>query len=196
MKTIWKFIKTTVIGGLLFLVPVVVLIVILIQAYGLMLKVAQPLEELIPIDEIGGVAIANIIVILLILLICFIAGLLATGGLFKRIQHNLEHKLLLKIPGYGFIKGITNSMKKGQEASEHFLPVLIHFEEFEQIGFEIERAKSGKVVVYLPGSPNPWSGVIIYLDAERVESIDISVPDAISHMEQLGMGSDKIFKKA
>ncbi len=54
MKTIWRFIKTTVTGGLLFLVPVVVLIVVLMQAFGLMLQVAEPLEDLFPIDNNWG----------------------------------------------------------------------------------------------------------------------------------------------
>ncbi len=37
------FIKTTVIGGLVFLVPVVVLVIVLAKAAGLMMMVAEPM---------------------------------------------------------------------------------------------------------------------------------------------------------
>ncbi len=195
MKTIGKFIKATIIGGLIFLVPLVALIIILTKAFEIMLKVAQPLNDMIPMDKIGSVAIADIIVIMLILLICFIAGLLASRDFFKKIRHDAEQKILLKIPGYAFVKGITNSMKSSEEASEHFLPVLVRFDDCEQLGYEIERVVSGKVVVYLPGSPNPWSGVTIYMDADRIKSIDISVPESLTIIKQLGFQSSRLFDK-
>ena len=194
MKTIWNFIKTTVIGGLLFLVPVVVLIVVLIQAFGLMLQVAEPIGELIPIESIGGVALANIIVVLLILIICFIAGLFATKRVFTNFQEYIESKILLKIPGYGLVKGITNSMKMSEEASKNFLPVLVRLADFEQLGFERERAGDKKAVVSLPGSPNPWSGTVVMTDVAQINRLDISVPDALAYMERLGIGSADLVK--
>ena len=43
------------------LVPVVVITMILSQALELMMKVAQPLAAWFPVDTIGGVALANIL---------------------------------------------------------------------------------------------------------------------------------------
>ena len=194
MKTIWNFIKTTVIGGLLFLVPIVILIVVLTQAFGMMLQVAEPIGDLFQIESIGGVALANIIVVLLILVICFIAGLFATKRVFTRFQDYIESKILLKIPGYGLVKGITNSLKMSEEASKNFLPVLVRLADFEQLGFEIERAGDRKAVVYLPGSPNPWSGTVVMTDVGNINRLDISVPDALAYMERLGIGSADLMK--
>ena len=56
-----QFFKTTIIGGLLFLVPVGVLIIVLAKVVDLMLLVAEPLADLIPLDSVAGVALANII---------------------------------------------------------------------------------------------------------------------------------------
>ena len=44
----------------MFLVPVVVLVIILAKAAGLMMMVAEPMAAWLPIDAIGGVALANI----------------------------------------------------------------------------------------------------------------------------------------
>ena len=79
------FFKTTVIGGLVFLVPVVVLLVVLAKAAGLMMMVAEPMAEWLPIDAIGGVALANVIAVLAVVLICFIAGLVARAAILRAI---------------------------------------------------------------------------------------------------------------
>ena len=56
-----NFIKTTTIGGIVFMVPIIIIIVILGKAFELMLKVAQPIDKLIPIESIGGIAFANLL---------------------------------------------------------------------------------------------------------------------------------------
>ena len=76
-----KFITTTVIGGLLFLVPVVFLVFILSKAFGFMKVVAEPMADFIPIDSVGGVALANLIAFLAVILVCFLAGLVARNAL-------------------------------------------------------------------------------------------------------------------
>ncbi len=62
-----KFIFTTVIGGLLFLVPVVFLGIVLTKAAGFMMVIAQPLAAWVPVDSIGGVALANLIAIVAVM---------------------------------------------------------------------------------------------------------------------------------
>ena len=56
-----QFFKTTIIGGLIFLVPIIIVVAILGKAYELMIMVAKPLSAWIPLDAIGGVALANIL---------------------------------------------------------------------------------------------------------------------------------------
>ena len=77
------FIKTTVIGGLLFLVPLVVLILILTEAAELMMMVAGPMADWVPIDSVGGMALANLIAAAVLVLVCFIAGLVARAAFLR-----------------------------------------------------------------------------------------------------------------
>jgi len=46
-----KFLKTTVIGGVLFLVPIVVLTIVRAKAYGFMMAVAEPMAEFVPLEK-------------------------------------------------------------------------------------------------------------------------------------------------
>jgi uncharacterized membrane protein len=75
------FICTTVIGGFIFLVPVVVLAVVVVKAMDFMMVVAQPMAGWLPIDTISGVALANVLAILALIVVCFLAGLLARQAL-------------------------------------------------------------------------------------------------------------------
>ena len=191
MKGFFQLIKTTIIGGLIFLVPIIIMVAILGKAFELMILVAKPLSAWIPLDSIGGVALANILAVLAILLCCLIAGFVAKGNAAKSLLNSVESKLLVAIPGYSFVKGMTDSLKSSEEAAKSFVPVVAQFDDNAQIGFEIERTERGNVVVFLPGSPDPWSGSVVYVNADRVERLDMTVPDAINNIRHLGRGSAK-----
>ncbi|HUU74449.1 MAG TPA: DUF502 domain-containing protein [Burkholderiales bacterium] len=183
-----KFVKTTVLGGVVFLVPVVILVAILGKAYQIMMLVAQPMSDWIPIDAVGGIALANILALLAIVLSCFLIGLLARSDAAKKAYRTLDERMSA-IPGYAFVKEITQSMHLGSSDAGSFTPVIARFDDSAQISFEIERTSNGQVVVYLPGAPNPWSGTIVYLDESRVRKLDMSLSEAIRSIQTLGRGS-------
>jgi uncharacterized membrane protein len=116
----FQFLTTTVIGGIIFLVPIIVCIVILGKAFEIMRKLAVPLARALPIDSVAGLVIANMIAIVAIVIICFVAGLLAKTALASRLVTWLESNLLSRIPVYTFIKGMTDSVA-GLEDSENAL---------------------------------------------------------------------------
>ncbi len=185
-----NFIKTTILGGVVFLVPVAILAVVLGKAYQIMMLVAQPMSAWIPIDAVGGIALANLIALAAIVLSCFLVGLLARGERAKSIYRALDSRMA-SIPGYVFVKAMTEDIHRGAESAGSFTPVIARFDDNAQISFEIERTPEGQVVVYLPGAPNPWSGSVVLLDQERVQKLDVLAPDVIRSIRSLGRGSAK-----
>ena len=183
-----NFIKTTTIGGIVFMVPIIIIIVILGKAFELMLKVARPIDKLIPIESIGGIAFANLLALLAVLVICFVAGVAARSPLAKKFYRAIDNGLLA-IPGYAFVKAHTDSMKLGQAEAKSMQPVMVRFDDNSQIGFEIERLDNGQVVIYLPGAPDPWSGRVVYFHTDRVKKLELSVSEAINNVSRLGRGS-------
>ena len=182
-----NFIKTTIIGGLVFMVPVVIFLAIAGKAFRTIRTVAAPLKAHIPTGQIGGIAFINLLVLLAIVLICFIAGLIARSAGAKRMLRSLE-ATMLAIPGYAFIKGVTDSISHTEEAAKSFLPVLVRFDDNAQIAFEVERT-GDNVVVYIPGAPNPWSGSVAYFNAGRVKRLEITVSQAVRSIQKIGRGS-------
>ena len=183
-----NFIKTTIIGGLIFLVPVAIVAVVIGKAYSIMLIVAEPIDQLIPIEQVGGIAFVNLLALVAIILVCFIAGIIAKSALAKKAYRSLDN-LLMVVPGYALVKGLTDSFSSGEEAAKTLIPSLVKFDECTQICFEVERSPEGTVVVYMPGAPDPWSGGVATVSSERVERLDMSLTEATKMIRQLGRGT-------
>ncbi|GGZ69800.1 DUF502 domain-containing protein [Algibacter mikhailovii] len=189
-----KYLRNTVIAGVLFLIPIIVLVIIGAKFYEFLVLLATPMDKLIPLDSIGGIAVANILVVLLLLVICFLAGILSTGKIMKKTQKGIENKILVKLPGYPILKGFMDSMSTTKKASENFIPVLVAFDDSEQLCFEIEETTNNKVVVYVPGAPNPWSGAVLYMDKSRVKRLKVNISEAIENIQGLGLGTENLIK--
>ena len=169
------------------MVPIVIIVAIVGKAFRIMRTVAAPLKTYIPTGSIGGIAVVNLLLLLMIVLLCFIAGLIARSAVAKRIYRSLD-ATLQAIPGYAFIKGYTDSMSNTEEAAKSLLPVLVRFDDNTQIAFEVERT-GDNVVVYLPGAPNPWSGSVAYFNAGRVKRLDMTLSQAVRSIQRIGRGS-------
>jgi uncharacterized membrane protein len=188
------FFKTTIIGGLLFLVPVGVLIIVLAKVVDLMLLVAEPMADLVPVDTIAGVALANVITAVILILICFVAGLIAQRTIIRTTVEGIEDKFLSKLPGYVLIKGMLSGL---QEDDTHTLyPVLVTFNSAGRIGLEIERLGDGRVVVMTPSSPNPWSGMVHIMEADRVQRLDLPMTAYMENVERFGQGTGELLQTA
>jgi uncharacterized membrane protein len=184
-----KFIKTTAIGGLIFLIPIVVLTVILKKAYNIMLLVAVPLDRLIPIETIGGVALSNILAVLCIFVACFLAGLFAKSKPGKAIFNWIDAKLLLFFPGYSYLKSLTSPFTDERDEAKTLKPIIANLDDQSQLAFEVEQADDGTVVVYVPGAPDSRSGNVVYLTPDRVEPLDITFGEVTKSLRQFGRGS-------
>lgn len=186
------FIRTTIVGGLMFLLPLVVVALIIGKAFQISMLVAEPLGALIPVDRVGGVALANILAALVIFVLCYLAGLVARRSSIKEKVARIEGLLIATIPGYAFAKTMVSGVVKAEDEVGKMTPVLVSLDDYKQIAFEVERTPGGYVVVFLPGAPNPWSGSVVYVSEDRVEPLDMLPQDAIKNIRVLGRGSAKI----
>lgn len=185
-----RFIKTTVLGGIFFIVPVVIFIAIIGKALAITNKIAKPLAEQLVVDSIGDVAVVHLIALVILVFVCFVAGLAAKTSIARKLVQSLETNVLDKIPAYELLKAKTQSALTPEE-TEGLRPVITRFDDSWQLALEIERFADGKVVVFLPGSPDPWSGSVCVVTADRVTSLDATVKTATKLMKRLGRGSTK-----
>ena len=188
-----QFLKTTVFGGIVFLVPVVIFAIIIGKAFRFMRKFTAPIAELLPFGPVVDAIVVNLLGITFVVLICFLGGLAAKSALVASLVDKLEANFLSKIPIYSLIKGTVSSTLKVEDA-EAMKPVLAHLDDCSQIGFEIERVKGGKVAVFLPGAPDPKSGSVCYFTENRITSLDASLLSTMRVLKGFGKGSNSELK--
>ncbi len=185
-----RFAFTTIVGGLLFLVPVVFLVFILGKAFDFMKVVAEPMADFIPIDTVGGVALANLIALAAIIVVSFLAGLVARNALASNLVKNLESKVLMKIPGYMLIKSIKGGYE--DSAGHQLKPVSLSLGTAERIGFEVQKLDDGRSMVFIPSVPNTWSGITQILPPDQVSYLDTSITSVMEHIEKFGHGVEEL----
>jgi len=184
-----QFLKTTVFGGIVFLVPLVILTILIGKALAFSRKIAKPLADVLPFGPFGDIVVVNLAGFAFLILICFLGGLAAKSATVASWVASMEENFLSKIPVYSVIKG-TVSTSLDAEGAEAMKPVLAHLDDCSQIGFEVERVRGGKVAVFLPGAPDPRSGSVCYFTEDRVTALDTSLFATRRVLKGFGKGSD------
>ena len=193
MKGLVDFVKTTMIGGLLFLVPALILVLVIKSAFELIAKVLLPIEKFLPLKSFGGVAVAHLLSILIILVICFSAGIAARTRLGGRISGAFEKAIARKIPGFGLIKSMTGEVANIQAQSD-ICVALARIEEAWMLSFILEKLEDGLLVVFVPSAPTPAAGSVYYLTEDRVKRLDVPVSTAMQVIMRLGLGSRELLR--
>lgn len=188
MKKFRKMIQTTFIGGFIFLIPLVVIVAVVGKAISIMQLVAVPLGEMIPVDSVAGVGIVPILTAVILVVPCLLAGMAARSSWGRKVYKKLDDTLLQVIPAYAWVKGMTSSISD-EDAKDVLKPVLIRFDDQSQLGFEVDRAVDGSVAVFLPGAPDPRSGAVSYVAADRVQPVDVGVHAITKICKNLGRNS-------
>jgi uncharacterized membrane protein len=190
-----KFLKTTLVGGVMFLIPVALVLVVLKHAMGFAGKVAQPIAAQFPQAEFAGIAIASLIAALILLAIAFGAGLLARTPAGRRITRWFEESLLGGLPQYRMVKSMAEGLTQ-IESGEGMQPVLVRGDEGWQLAYWLEDLPGGWVAVFVPAAPTPMSGNVLYVAAHRVQELQIGMPAAMKLVKSVGLGSAEALRDA
>ena len=185
-----KFLKTTLVGGVVFLIPVVIFVVLMGKALGIAHGLVDPLAKHLPIESVGGLRMARILAVVLVVVVCFAAGLAARTSLARKLVIALEGTVLSRVPGYELVKSFSLGLL-GVEEQQMFPPVLVRFDEAWQMGFQVEVLDGGMATVFVPDAPNPQSGSIFFVTADRVRPAGISFAAAMKCLKRAGVGFNK-----
>ena len=193
MKVVSGFFKHTVVGGLLFMVPLLLFAVVLQKGLAIVGKIVVPLAKRFPDHKFLGIGMTTILSIVVIVLLSFLFGLAARTRRGQRIRDWVEYTVLGKIPAYSLVKGAIQGAT-GLEKQDDTAVALIRVEDAWQLGFVVEVHADGHRTVYLPGAPNPSSGSIFYMTEDRVRVLDVKLPAVVQAIRHLGIGSKEFLK--
>jgi uncharacterized membrane protein len=188
MRRIWQFVKTTMLGGAIFLLPIAATLVIIVKAGKMAVDAATPLAEKLPFPKGEAVLAVYVIGAMALALVSFAAGVFARSLSTKVSTASfLEDRILNRFPPYVAIRKQTDRLA-GIEKDENLKPVLLRVQNGWQIGFLVDAFNDGDVAVFIPGAPDPSSGLVQILSSHNVTPINISHRDVIACLEQSGRG--------
>jgi uncharacterized membrane protein len=168
-RRLWR---TTITGALL-LVPVAALVYFLAQLFLIGVRVGRPVVDFLGIERVTGFLLVNLAGVALVLGVCLLAGLAARLRAVTERMDQLDDLLEKRMPGYALVVGALRGAVDGDVAVDTLRAVLVRTAGGRRLGFEVERGGSGEVVVFLPNSPHPQTGVSMVFDAADVEPVDL-----------------------
>ena len=189
MKTLAEFTKTTLIGGVLIILPIYVAILLLLKAVKGLLALLTPVTEQLP----AAVQFRQIAAILVLVFICFVIGLLVRTSPGLRAKNAFEHAVLEKLPGYTFLRGFASRLAgRGEERT--LQPALVEIEDALVPALVVEELEDGSYTVLVPSAPTPMAGSIYILPRDRVHLVDIPLTKAIGVFSKWGTGAGEFVR--
>lgn len=179
---------TTLIGGVVFLLPMVVVLLVVGQGLALTTRVAQPMIASLPYSSVGGVALVTLAAVGLLVALCFGAGMLARAAYGRALTDKFESRLQAVYPRYAVIKAMSQGLH-GALGERVLQPVLVSFDDHQLVAFDIERLHDGRAVVFLPGAPDVWSGSVALVAPERIEALEVDPVALTRSLQRLGQGT-------
>ena len=195
MKRFVEFFASTIGGGFFVLLPVILVVLVLMEAVDILAALVTPITEMLPIEELGGVGIATVVAIVLVLLTLFLVGLSLKSALVQGLWSAFERKVLKPLPGYSLIKGLTQRFA-GESLDKRFAPAVVTLSEgVETVAFIVETYEDGSFTVMVPFAPTPTIGNIYHLAGDKVRVVDASMGYAVNTVMQWGIDSRELFER-
>lgn len=196
MSRIKKFIKTTLLGGIGILLPVLLTAFFLTWLFDIITGIISPITKVLVEQERFHQSFADGLVILIIIILCFIVGLVIKTQVGHFIHDTVEKRILKIMPGYTLFRS-TIKQFLGQKKSPFSRVALVqpYGNSTLMTGFITDEHPSGYYTVFVPSALNPTTGFIFHIEKENVTLVDVSVEDTMRSIITCGSGSCKLLNQ-
>ncbi|MDE0819741.1 MAG: DUF502 domain-containing protein [Opitutales bacterium] len=196
MNRIKQFFISAVVGGLLVILPVALLLFTINWVFEMIRGMISPLTDALLTQASLPAYVADLVVIVALVLLCFLVGMIVRTRLGKWLYSVLDSKLLMKAPGYSIIKE-TVAQFIGNKKSPFSSAALVQIFGNETMvsAFVTDEHEDGSFTVFVPTGPNPTSGNIYHLPGRFVHPIDTPVDDLMRSIISCGAGSSVLVKR-
>lgn len=192
MRSVIDFVKTTLIGGLLVILPLVLIAFLIKNGVSAIHPLLAPVISLLPSGIPFPGLVALVLEFLVLIFGCFVIGLAFRTRMGKQVTGIVESRVFNKFPGYVLLRSLTRGVL-GDKETIHFKVALTEMEDGLVPSFIIEEHPD-HYTVFVPASPSPTSGAIYIFRREMVHVVDVPISQAIGCITRLGAGSAKLLQ--
>jgi uncharacterized membrane protein len=184
MTNPFAFFRDRVLGGFLFILPLLAFLIIGRELLRFVAKIIHPLAVRLPTAGLTGPVADSMVAGLLILTLAFMMGWLASLNWTRGFTEGIENFAMVWIPGFALLQ----SWFQTPDTSKVKV-LFVTLDEAWLFGFLIEELPDGILAVFIPGVPSPTSGSLYFFNESQVRRTDISVRHAVRCLTRMGIGS-------
>ncbi len=194
MTGVQKYLRTTLIGGVLVALPIFLLVNLFLWLLGWLNNALRPLSRFyINMFDLAP-WLGDTLAILTALAGCFALGVMMAMPAGHRAFTWLEAHTLQRLPGYNPIKEIVGYL--GRDDKNPFSqPVLVSIaENTRMVGFLTDE-DGEHCTVFVPTGPNPTTGLVMHLRRHQLEVLPASSTEAMKTILACGAGAQQILRR-
>jgi uncharacterized membrane protein len=195
MRRLGLFLKTTTLGGLLVLLPVVLTGFLLSKALGAARVAAAKMISLVTGQPSETVQFPMILAVLLVLAISFVLGLLLNLRIGARSERWVERVILFRVPGYAAVKNIINGLANTEREGMVKAALVSVADGVNVLAFVMEDHGDGRLTIFIPSSPSAASGSVQIVHQDRVKMLNVRLPSVVTMLNQWGVGAQRLLRK-
>lgn len=172
-------------GGVFFLIPVLIGIVLISKAFKILNPISMAIANFLDKSSFLKVFLVELISLFILTGICYLAGLLLKKGIIKNWKGNIEEKLFFLFPG---LQRLKMSLLGGQKShwGEKWQAAIIKEDQHYRIGFISESESPDFFCVYLPDAPRMDAGEVRYYPCDTFEYREISLKELTDSFQAFG----------
>ena len=179
--------QTTIIGGAVFLVPLVIIIFFGSKLLGFLETLLAPIQARTGHLAFGGVALSTVLAILIILLACYLAGLWGRTRQGHGVLLWAQKGIALVAPSFGMYNELLKEIGgEGSTASVVMVPTDAGW----TLAISFEEQADGSRLVFIPGAPAWTEGSIALAPPENIRPTSLTVSEMIGLLRHCGRPSD------
>jgi uncharacterized membrane protein len=195
MKNITEFLKTSLIGGLFVLLPLILFYLLLAEMLQLVVALATPIADLFPEGTFDRVKAPVVMALILIVGTSFLFGLALRSMTLRRFGLWIERTMFGRLPLYGAVKSLSRALV-GAKEDIAFKPAVLDSADGErEIVYVIEDHGDGQLTVLVPWAPASFAGSVKIMSSGRIEMLDASLGDVSRALGHWGIGVHDLIKK-
>ena len=192
MARMRNFLLNIFIGGLIVLLPIIILFQISQWLFSIFEETTRPLTNYLvatySVNEVAAILFSLISIFVLFSII----GMIVRTQLGNSLYQIIEKMLLFKIPGYKTVKEITEQISGKQKGLFKKVALIsVGNTGVSATGFVVDEIDEAHSTVFIPCGPNPTTGFILHVENKDITVLDISVESAMKTIISCGAGSAK-----
>ena len=196
-RKVKEFMFSTLVGGVLVLVPLALLVYLVNELFKLVISVTDPVAQLLPEGSILRAPLGvELLLLSALVALAFVSGLVLRVSVRSRAGAWVEKVLLRNLPGYQVLKLMTKGLSDGEGGKESHPALIVSPGGYRQLGVVVEDKGGEEVTVFLPTTPTGMVGLVGRVGRDRVEILDAGLAQTSGVLANWGVGLQELTRRS